>query len=78
MSDCSRRAWNAPKWDGVEFRQLEMVEMENETCEIKDTTHPTNDDVWTTALCSACGAEYTIDFKYLNYCPNCGARVVSA
>ena len=26
MSDCSRRAWNAPKWDGVEFRQLEMVD----------------------------------------------------
>ena len=30
MSDCSRRAWNAPKWEGVEFRQLGRVEMDKE------------------------------------------------
>ena len=47
------------------------------TCTITNTTVAWNDDVHTTALCSECGEEYTVDFGYLNYCPNCGARVVS-
>lgn len=46
------------------------------TCHVEDTTCTCNDDVWTTAKCSKCGADYTIDFEYLNYCPSCGAKVV--
>ena len=30
LSDRIRRAWNAPKWEGVEFRQLELMNMEEE------------------------------------------------
>lgn len=47
------------------------------TCTITDTTVAWNDDVHTTALCSECGKEYAVEFKYLNYCPYCGRKVMN-
>ena len=55
------------------------------TCNLKDTTSPTNDDYWNSAMCSECGAEFTcaifgadMNAPDAFYCPNCGRKVVSA
>lgn len=52
------------------------------TCKLIDTTSPSNDDYWNSAMCSECGADFTCAIfgsdrrlPDANYCPNCGRKV---
>ena len=66
MSDCSRRAWNAPKWEGVEFRQLEIAE----AVDVKETN-----ELLPCPFCGGEADEYEGDYGNGIYCMMCGAMV---
>lgn len=61
----------------VANRLADLIEPEPErACIMEDTTHPLNDDVWTSFKCSECHEDITISREQLKYCPCCGAKVV--
>lgn len=62
-------------WIGIAHRIADLIEPDNRTCHMRDTIWDDGQCTWG-CICSECGArhEHTRG-EWLNYCPNCGARV---
>lgn len=61
-------------WTDVSKRVAELIDP---TCEMTDASWDNGECTWG-CICSACGAHIEHEKgRFLDYCPNCGARVVS-
>ncbi|WP_270243198.1 hypothetical protein [Collinsella tanakaei] len=63
-------------WEQICARLADLIEPEPErTCHMRDTHWDDGQCTWG-CICSECGARHEHEYgRWLNYCPNCGARV---
>lgn len=83
MFDC-RELPRAPKWDGHTPAQAieriaglaDLIEPEERTCHMRDTSWDDGQCTWG-CICSECGAKHEHERSgWMNFCPNCGAKVI--
>lgn len=74
----------APEWDGHTPTQAidriaglaELIEPEERTCHMRDAGWDDGQCTWG-CICSECGAKHEHERSgWMNFCPNCGARVI--
>lgn len=55
----------------------DLIEPEERTCHMRDTSWDDGQCTWG-CICSECGAKHEHERSgWMNFCPNCGARVVA-
>lgn len=81
FADGSLRPDGATEWEvsshDAALRLADLIEPEPErTCHMRDTHWDDGQCTWG-CICSECGAKHEHSSgKWMNYCPNCGAKVV--
>lgn len=65
-------------WEHICARLADLIEPEPErTCHMRDAHWDDGQCTWG-CICSECGAKHEHKSgKWMNYCPNCGAKVVA-
>ena len=54
----------------------DLIEPEERTCHMRDTSWDDGQCTWG-CICSECGAKHEHERSgWMNFCPNCGARVI--
>ena len=65
-------------YEDLHARLAELIEPEERTCHMRDAIWDAGQRTWG-CICSECGAKYEHKrSRWMNFCPNCGARVVDA
>lgn len=63
-------------WEHICARLADLIEPEERTCHMRDAHWDDGQCTWG-CICSECGAKHEHKSgKWMNYCPNCGAKVV--
>ena len=70
------RAWDFHEFSDVADRLADLIEPEERTCHMRDTSWDDGQCTWG-CICSECGAKHEHERSgWMNFCPNCGARVI--
>ena len=77
LNETVMREWDFHSFQDVADRLADLIEPEPErTCHMRDTHWDDGQRTWG-CICSECGAKHERKSgKWMNYCPNCGAKVV--
>ncbi|WP_270497226.1 hypothetical protein [Collinsella tanakaei] len=63
-------------WEHICACLADLIEPEERTCHMRDAHWDDGQCTWG-CICSECGAKHEHKSgKWMNYCPNCGAKVV--
>lgn len=68
--------WNHDSCGDVADRLADLIEPEERTCHMRDAGWDDGQCTWG-CICSECGAKHEhTRGGWMNFCPNCGAKVV--
>lgn len=70
------RAWDFHEFSDVADRLADLIEPEERTCRMHDANWDGGRCTWG-CICSECGAKHEHERGgWMNFCPNCGAKVI--
>lgn len=76
LNETVMREWDFHSFQDVADRLADLIEPEERTCHMRDTRWDDGQCTWG-CICSECGARREHESgRWLNFCPNCGAKVV--
>lgn len=76
LNETVMRAWDFHDFRDVANRLADLIEPEERTCRMCDTSWDDGRCTWG-CICSECGAKHEHERgAWMNFCPNCGAKVV--